>query len=211
MHPAIKLGDNRAEKHIDGWIETMRNLAANGLEVICYNFMPVVDWTRTDLRYPARRGGLALRFDPVEFAVTSADVETTLVVYMGLGTLPRLTERLLESGFPASMPAVAIERGTTADERRVFSSLASLPDAAAASALVSPTLIVVGRTVALSPLWPYATDAETRGLDAYEPSKWTEQRGTPREDADDWKAWLSASVDFSAPRQTRRIHADSAF
>jgi len=149
--------------------------------------------------------------DPVEFAVTSADVETTLVVYMGLGTLPRLTERLLESGFPASMPAVAIERGTTADERRVFSSLASLPDAAAASALVSPTLIVVGRTVALSPLWPYATDAETRGLDAYEPSKWTEQRGTPREDADDWKAWLSASVDFSAPRQTRRIHADSAF
>ena len=68
-----------------------------------------------------------------------------------------------------------------------------------------------GRTVALSPLWPYATDAETRGLDAYEPSKWTEQRGTPREDADDWKAWLSASVDFSAPRPTRRIHADSAF
>ena len=47
----------------------MRNLAANGLEVICYNFMPVVDWTRTDLRHPARRGGLALRFDPVEFAV----------------------------------------------------------------------------------------------------------------------------------------------
>ena len=69
VHPAIKLGDNRAATHIDGWIETMRNLAANGLEVICYNFMPVVDWTRTDLRYPARRGGLALRFDPVEFAV----------------------------------------------------------------------------------------------------------------------------------------------
>ena len=152
--------------------------------------------------------------DPVEFAVTSADVETTLVVYMGLGTLPRLTERLLESGFPASMPAVAIERGTTADERRVFSSLASLPDAAAACALVSPTLIVVGRTVALSPLWPYAADAETRGLDAYEPAKWTEQRGSPRasEDADDWKAWLSASVDFSAPTPTPRdIHADSAF
>ena len=69
VHPAIKLGDDRADQHIDGWIETMRNLAANGLEVICYNFMPVVDWTRTDLRHPARRGGLALRFDPVEFAV----------------------------------------------------------------------------------------------------------------------------------------------
>ena len=34
VHPAIKLGDNRAATHIDGWIETMRNLAANGLEVI---------------------------------------------------------------------------------------------------------------------------------------------------------------------------------
>ena len=64
MHPAIKLGNDRAAQHIDGWIQTMRNLAANGLEVICYNFMPVVDWTRTDLRWKARRGGLALRFDP---------------------------------------------------------------------------------------------------------------------------------------------------
>ena len=69
VHPSIKLGDARAAGHIDGWIQTMRNLAAQGLEVICYNFMPVVDWTRTDLRYPTHRGGLALRFDPVEFAV----------------------------------------------------------------------------------------------------------------------------------------------
>ena len=69
VHPAIKLGDDRAAGHIAGWIETMRNLAAQGLEVICYNFMPVVDWTRTDLRYPTHRGGLALRFDPLEFAV----------------------------------------------------------------------------------------------------------------------------------------------
>jgi len=69
VHPAIKLGNGDAARHIDGWIETMRNLAANGLSVICYNFMPVVDWTRTDLRYRTRCGGLALRFDPVEMAV----------------------------------------------------------------------------------------------------------------------------------------------
>ena len=69
VHPAIKLGDDRAAHYIDGWIETMRNLAAQGMAVICYNFMPVVDWTRTDLRYPTHRGGLALRFDPLEFAV----------------------------------------------------------------------------------------------------------------------------------------------
>ena len=68
VHPAIKLGDDRAQPYIDAWIETMRNLAAAGISIICYNFMPVVDWTRTDLRHPTHRGGLALRFDPVEFA-----------------------------------------------------------------------------------------------------------------------------------------------
>jgi len=68
VHPAIKLGDDRAQLYIDAWIETMRNLAAAGISVICYNFMPVVDWTRTELRHPTHRGGLALRFDPVEFA-----------------------------------------------------------------------------------------------------------------------------------------------
>ena len=68
VHPAIKLGSSEASGYTAHWIETMQNLAAQGLEVICYNFMPVVDWTRTDLRYPTRNGGLALRFDPVEFA-----------------------------------------------------------------------------------------------------------------------------------------------
>ena len=68
VHPAIKLGSSEASSFTAKWIETMRNLAAQGLEVICYNFMPVVDWTRTDLRYPTRSGGLALRFDPVDFA-----------------------------------------------------------------------------------------------------------------------------------------------
>ncbi len=43
IHPAIKLGDGRAAQYIDGWIQTMQNLAANGLKVICYNFVPVVD------------------------------------------------------------------------------------------------------------------------------------------------------------------------
>lgn len=69
VHPSIKLGDSDAEYYIDAWIETMRNLTDQGLQVICYNFMPVVDWTRTDLRYLTDRGGLALRFDPLEFAV----------------------------------------------------------------------------------------------------------------------------------------------
>ncbi|MEM6385136.1 MAG: mannonate dehydratase [Pseudomonadota bacterium] len=65
---AIKTGGPGAAEAIQRFIDTMRNVAACGIKVICYNFMPVVDWTRTDLRYPAPGGGLALRFDPLAFA-----------------------------------------------------------------------------------------------------------------------------------------------
>lgn len=65
---AVKTGGAGRDAAVERFIDTMRNVAAAGIKVICYNFMPVVDWTRTDLRYPAPNGGLALRFDPVAFA-----------------------------------------------------------------------------------------------------------------------------------------------
>ena len=68
VHPSIKLGATDAERYIDAYKATIRNLAAAGLKTICYNFMPVVDWTRTDLRYSTPNGGLGLRFDFVDFA-----------------------------------------------------------------------------------------------------------------------------------------------
>ena len=68
VHPSIKLGAPDAGKYIDAYKATIRNLAGAGLKTICYNFMPVVDWTRTDLRYLVPNGGYALRFDIVEFA-----------------------------------------------------------------------------------------------------------------------------------------------
>ena len=58
-------GDWRA--HIDAYRESMRNLAAAGIEVICYNFMPVLDWTRTDLAYRLPNGATCMRFDLVDF------------------------------------------------------------------------------------------------------------------------------------------------
>ncbi|WP_199801207.1 mannonate dehydratase [Parerythrobacter jejuensis] len=46
----------------------MENLAAEGISTICYNFMPVIDWTRTDLKFQLPTGAYALRFDQDEFA-----------------------------------------------------------------------------------------------------------------------------------------------
>lgn len=63
----IKLGKEWAREPTERFCETMRRVAANGIGTICYNFMPVVDWTRTELRYPMPSGGLALRFDMTAF------------------------------------------------------------------------------------------------------------------------------------------------
>ncbi|MET3899879.1 mannonate dehydratase [Devosia sp. UYZn731] len=59
-------GDWRA--HIENYKISMRNLRDSGVEVICYNFMPVLDWTRTDLRWNLPNGGSCMRFDINDFA-----------------------------------------------------------------------------------------------------------------------------------------------
>ncbi|TNC73338.1 mannonate dehydratase [Rubellimicrobium roseum] len=69
---AIKLGGAPAQEATTAFAETMRRLAHAGLKTICYNFMPVVDWTRTDLRHPMPSGGLALRFDMTDFVAYDA-------------------------------------------------------------------------------------------------------------------------------------------
>jgi mannonate dehydratase len=57
-----------ATAQIDAWIASMEAVAAEGIRTICYNVMPVVDWTRTDLDYPMPTGATALRFDYDRFA-----------------------------------------------------------------------------------------------------------------------------------------------
>jgi len=65
----IKTRSGPWRAHIDAWIASLRAVAeAAGPRVICYNFMPVLDWTRTDLRHPVDGGGTAMRFDLVDFA-----------------------------------------------------------------------------------------------------------------------------------------------
>lgn len=54
--------------HVSNWIASMRNLRAAGIRVICYNFMPVLDWTRTDLEWRRPNGARCMRFDLIDFA-----------------------------------------------------------------------------------------------------------------------------------------------
>jgi mannonate dehydratase len=64
----IKKQKNDWREHIDNYNVSLRNLADAGIEVICYNFMPVLDWTRTNLRYTAANGASCMRFDINDFA-----------------------------------------------------------------------------------------------------------------------------------------------
>ncbi len=64
----IKTRSGNWRAHMEAWIGSLRNLAAEGVETVCYNFMPVLDWTRTDLAYEVATGATCMRFDLVDFA-----------------------------------------------------------------------------------------------------------------------------------------------
>ncbi|MCQ1835136.1 mannonate dehydratase [Neorhizobium galegae] len=64
----IKTQTGDWKRHIGSWQETLRRLSASGIRTVCYNFMPILDWTRTDLRWDTRHGAKAMRFDLTDFA-----------------------------------------------------------------------------------------------------------------------------------------------
>ena len=63
----IKTGSHPRDEHIKAWIESMENLSELGIKVICYNFMPILDWTRTELAAPMSSGATAMYFDLLDF------------------------------------------------------------------------------------------------------------------------------------------------
>ncbi|KAF6151826.1 hypothetical protein GIB67_010400 [Kingdonia uniflora] len=105
----------------------------------------------------SRKGGT----DPLFVAENAADPDSTLVVYMGLSTLPSLTQKLIHHGLPPDTPAVAVERGTTPQQRMVFAELKDLVGEVTSAELISPTLVIIGKVVTLSPFWPHSSKEST--------------------------------------------------
>jgi mannonate dehydratase len=68
VHNSIKLQTGPFRQFTDAWKDSLAAIARAGVEIVCYNFMPVVDWTRTDLRWRLPSTGYALRFDVTDFA-----------------------------------------------------------------------------------------------------------------------------------------------
>ncbi|MEZ5797805.1 MAG: mannonate dehydratase [Paracoccaceae bacterium] len=89
--------------HITNWKTSLRHLHAAGIEVICYNFMPVLDWTRTDLAWRLPTGGTCMRFDLVDFAAFDIHI---------------LARSEAARDFPASVVEEAARRFAAMDEDR---------------------------------------------------------------------------------------------
>jgi mannonate dehydratase len=68
VHNSFKIGAPERGRYAGYYRDSIRALAKAGIATVCYNFMPVVDWTRTDLLYRLPTTGYALRFDAIDFA-----------------------------------------------------------------------------------------------------------------------------------------------
>ena len=119
VHEDIKLARPGHQIYIDSWIASMENLAQCGIKTICYNFMPVIDWTRTDLKYQLPNGAYALRFDQHKFAAfdlfilqrdnaqaeySAAEIEQAQQVFADMSEAERneLTNNII-AGLPGKM------------------------------------------------------------------------------------------------------------
>ena len=68
VHEDIKTGRGDLTRLFENYQNTLRNLAAEGIRTVVYNFMPVLDWVRTDMRWPMPDGSMSMHYDPARFA-----------------------------------------------------------------------------------------------------------------------------------------------
>ncbi len=69
VHEDIKKGRPARKTFIDRYIQSLRNLAGSGIKTVCYNFMPVLDWSRTNISYKLPDGSKTLRYVRADFAL----------------------------------------------------------------------------------------------------------------------------------------------
>ena len=125
VHEDIKKASGNYQQYIENYKESLVNLTACGIDTVCYNFMPILDWTRTDLDFELPDGSKALRFDMTEFCafeiyvLKRKDAEKSYATnilqkaktWFALATendINRLTKNII-AGLPGSEESFSIE------------------------------------------------------------------------------------------------------
>ena len=118
VHERIKRGDGDLSGLFANYRQSMANLAANGVHTICYNFMPLLDWTRTDLAAPVAGGATCLRFEATRMAAFEIHI---------------LGRSAAENDYPEDVQAKAavwFQRASEADREALLASImAGMPGA----------------------------------------------------------------------------------